>query len=855
MLIFKVHIQAFSIKNYHMNKSFMKPVQWTLKFSLIAVFIILNSAQVQAQNVPSPASYLGYSVGTKFTRHHQIVAYFNTVAQAKPDMVKIMPYGKTNEGRDLLVAAIGLPENISKLDEIRKHNNGIVDGSVSDLNQPTIVWLSYNVHGNEPASSEAAMLTLFALVDPANTKTKEWLKHTIVIIDPCINPDGRDRYVNWYNNAVGMNYNADPNAREHMEPWPAGRSNHYNFDLNRDWAWQTQVESKQRVAFYQQWYPQVVVDFHEQSYQQPYFFTPTSEPIHDAITTWQKDFQVQIGKNNAKYFDQNNWLFFTKERFDMLYPSYGDSYPMYNGAIGMTYEQGGISAGLGVQNKDEDTLTLVARATHHFTTGLSTVEISATNRENLLKEFKKYYDNSRAGSASSYKTFVMTAKNPNSLASLAKMLKQNNIQYGTYNGSFKGYDYATKKEGVFVNEGYTLAVNVAQTHGVLARVLLEPITQVNDSNTYDITAWSLPYVYNVHGFASKEPLPVQAGFELKTVNNVIADYGYIIPYNSFASSKVLAAILNKNIKVRYAEKPFSALGKQFDAGTLIVLKTSNGANWAVDTKAICDAASIEAFPVTSGWVDKGSDFGAPEVKNISHAPKVALLTGDQVAALAAGEVWNFFDQQLNYPITQLNFSLFNRIDISKYDVIIAPDGSYKDFGSKAVSEKLQAFVKKGGVLIAFESAAAQFAAGAEWGVKVKELPKAEKVDVNNVAKYGESVTDYLKSSIPGAIYKVYMDNTHPIGFGTDGIYYDLKQDIVSYEPSNDYWNVGVIKKDSYMAGFAGVKVKAALQEGVVLGVKEMGAGKFVFMADDPIFRNFWENGKLVLCNAIFFNGK
>jgi len=259
--------------------------------------------------------------------------------------------------------------------------------------------------------------------------------------------------------------------------------------------------------------------------------------------------------------------------------------------------------------------------------------------------------------------------------------------------------------------------------------------------------------------------------------------------------------------------------------------------------------------VTSGWVDKGSDFGAPEVKNISHAPRVALLTGDQVAALAAGEVWNFFDQQLNYPITQLNFSFFNRIDISKYDVIIAPDGSYKDFGSKAVSEKLQAFVKKGGVLIAFELAAAQLAANAEWGVKVKELPKAEKVDVNNVAKYGESVTDYLKSSIPGAIYKVYMDNTHPIGFGTDGIYYDLKQDIVSYEPSNDYWNVGVIKKDSYMAGFAGVKVKAALQEGVVLGVKEMGAGKFVFMADDPIFRNFWENGKLVLCNAIFFNGK
>jgi len=826
----------------------MKPLSSLLLF--VFSVLILN-----AQNVPSPASYLGYKVGTKFTRHHQIVSYFNTIAQAKPDMVKIMPYGKTNEGRDLLVAAIGLPENIAKLEEIRKHNIGLVDGTVTDFNQPTIVWLNYNVHGNEPSSSEAAMLTLFALVDPTDAKTKEWLKNTIVMIDPCINPDGRDRYVNWFNNAVGTNYNADPSSREHMEPWPAGRSNHYNFDLNRDWAWQTQVESKQRVAFYQQWYPQVVVDFHEQSYNQPYFFTPTSEPIHDAVTSWQKEFQIQIGKNNAKYFDQNNWLFFTKERFDMLYPSYGDSYPMYNGAIGMTYEQGGIGAGLGVQNEDEDTLTLVARATHHYTTGRSTIEISSNNKDNLLKEFKKYYDNSRSGNAATYKAYVMTAKNPNSLLALANLLQKNNIQYGTYTGKFNGFDYATRKEGSFVNEGYALAVNAAQAHGVLARVLLEPTTQVNDSNTYDITAWSLPYAYGVHGYASKEPLNIQAGFDVNATASATATYGYLIPYNSFASSKVLAALLQKSIKVRYAEKAFTAGGKQFDAGTLIVLKTSNQDNWAADTKTICDAANIEAISVASGFVEKGPDFGSPDVKIISHAPKVALLTGDNVAALAAGEVWNFFDQQLMYPITQLNYSFFNRIDINKYDVIIAPEGSYKDLASKAVSDKLQAFVRKGGVFIAFESAAQQLATNTEWGIKIKELPKSDKVDVNNVAKYGASVTDFLRSSIPGAIYKVYMDNTHPIGYGTEGIYYNLKQDIVTYEPSSDYWNVGVIKKDSYVAGFAGIKAKAALQEGVVIGVKEMGAGKLVFMADDPIFRNFWEGGKLVLSNAIFFNGK
>lgn len=827
------------------------------KFQTVLISVLCFASTMQAQVVPSPASYLGYTVGTRFTRHHNIVSYFNTIAEAVPDRVKIINYGKTNEGRDLLVAAIGLPENIAQLEKIRKHNNGLVDGSVEDLNQPSIVWLNYNVHGNEPSSSEAAMLTLFALVDPANTKTKEWLKNTIVMIDPCINPDGRDRYVNWYNNAVGNTMNVDPQAREHMEPWPAGRTNHYNFDLNRDWAWQTQIESKQRVALYQQWYPQVVVDFHEQSYNQPYFFTPTSEPIHDAITSWQKEFQIKMGKNNAKYFDQNNWLFFTKERFDMLYPSYGDSYPMYNGAIGMTYEQGGIGAGLGIIDNSLDTLTLVARATHHYTTGLSTIEISAQNRENLLSAFKKYYDNSRAGTISEYKTFVMTAPNANALEALAGLLQKNNIQYGTLAAgtSFKGYDYVSKKEGDFVNEGYTLAVNAAQAHGVLARVLLEPITQVNDSNTYDITTWSLPYAYGVHGYASKEKLASTAGFAAPKVEVAASAYGYVIPYNSFKSARVLAQLLQKNIKVRYAEKAFVVNGKKMEAGSLIILKTSNSDNWASATKQVCDQLQLEAISVNSGWVEAGADFGSPSDKIINHAPKVGVFTGDNVSALAAGEVWSYFEQQLNYPITQLNYSFMSRMDINKYDVIIAPEGAYRDLNSKPITEKLQAFVRKGGVLIALESAAQQLSNNGDWGFKMKEIAKTDKTDINKTSKYGDRVVDALQSSIPGAIYKVYLDASHPIGFGTNGIFFDLKQDMVTYETSNDAWNIGLLKKDSYMTGFAGIKAKNALQEGVVIGVKEIGSGKLVYMADDPIFRNFWEAGKMILANAVFFNGK
>ena len=361
-------------------------------------------------------------------------------------------------------------------------------------------------------------------------------------------------------------------------------------------------------------------------------------------------------------------------------------------------------------------------------------------------------------------------------------------------------------------------------------------------------------MFGVHGYATKDKLAVQSGFTINTVSIENAKYGYVIPYNSFKSAKVLAALLNKNIKVRYAEKPFTNNGVSFEAGALIVLKTSNQENWAADTKAICEAAQIQATVVNSGWSDKGSDFGSPDIKILNRAPKVAMFTGENVLALTAGEVWSYFDQQLNYPISQLNFSNLNRIDLNNYDVIIAADGAYKDINGKAATEKLQAFVKKGGILIAFESAAKLLASNIDWGIKIKELPKEEQPTVNSVSKYGKSVEDALQTSIPGSIYKVYMDETHPLGYGTNGVYYTNKQDLTLYEPSNEVWNVGVIKKDSYVAGFVGVKAKAILQEGVIMGVKEIGKGKLVYLTDDPLYRNFWESGKLILANAIFFNG-
>jgi hypothetical protein len=835
-----------------------------MRKSLLLLLSVSLFSFIKAQTIQSPEQFLGYKVGTRFTPHFKLLNYFRYVESAAPSMVKIEKYGETYEGRDLEVAYIALPENLQKLEAIRLNNQrlaGLAKDKMAPLTDgaPAIVWLSYNVHGNEPASSEASMLTLFALVDPNNTQTKEWLKNTVVVIDPCINPDGRDRYVNWYNSAVGAQFNADPQAREHSEPWPQGRTNHYNFDLNRDWAWQTQKETQQRLKLYNRWLPQVHVDYHEQGYNAPYYFAPAAQPYHEVITQWQRDFQVQIGRNNAHYFDNNGWLFFTKEEFDLFYPSYGDTYPIYNGSIGMTFEQGGIGAGLGVKTANDDTLTLVDRALHHFTTGISTIETASKNAAKLVTEFKKFFDDNRAGTGFDYKTYVLTAKDANQLKAAAELLDNNSIEYGvTSVKNFKGINYLTGKEENYVDEGYQLAVTTNQPKGKLVKVLFEAKSYMTDSATYDITAWSVPYVYGLKGYAVKDKLDIQPFPQSIAVTAVQANYGQLIPYTSLNSAKVLAALLQKQVRVRFAEKSFTYNGKNYEPGTLIVLKGGNIANWQDITNETCKLYNVQSEAVESGFMDKGADFGSGDVRYI-HAPKVALLTGKQVASSSAGEIWSFFDQTLHYPVTQLNTENLAYTKLDGYNVLVVPDGNYQVFESKGVMAKLQDFVKGGGKIVALESGVSDLAAG-EWGYKLKEgkddSNKAKSdSDYTVLKKFGDKQRDDITESIPGAIYKVELDNTHPLAFGYPTSYYTLKQDTKIYEFLNDGWNIGVIKQAAYTSGFVGSKLKPVLKNGLIIGAESYGRGNVVFFADDVLFRLFWQNGKLLFANAVFLVGQ
>ncbi len=848
-----------------------------LKKLLLLLFLFSSAFTAFAQDIQSPEKFLGYKLGEQFTPHYKIVEYFRYVAQASKN-VKLVQYGTTNEGRPLIAMFIASDENIGRLEEIRVNNLRLaglqtVAGSSSSsitektatttatTNTPVICWLSYNVHGNEPASSETAMQVLFDMVDPTNTRTHDWLKNTVVAIDPCLNPDGRERYVNFYNSVRGAIPDANPTSREHAEPWPGGRINHYYFDLNRDWAWQTQRETQARVALYNQWLPQVHVDYHEQGPNAPYYFAPAAEPFHKDITAWQREFQTIIGKNNAKYFDQNGWLYFTKQEFDLLYPSYGDTYPIYNGSIGMTYEQGGISAGLAVVLRTGDTLILTDRIAHHHSTSLSTIEMASAYAQKLVDEFKKFYDNSRNNPPGEYKTYVIKNDNNDKIVALTKLLDRNGIQYGFgLKSSVTGYDYITGKTEEYSVSANDLVINAYQPKSVLLNVLFEPKTFVADSNTYDITAWSLPYAYGLNAYGVKESFkpaaPTLNMANPATPANAHA-YAYVSAWQSVNDVKFLAALLKRGIKVRYSEKPFEAGGKKFATGSLLITRAGNDFA-GFDQEVTQTAASLnhELTPLTSGFVEKGSDFGSDVVKVI-HEPRVMLVTGDGVSAEAMGEVWHFFEQQINYPISLVRYKDLEKTKLGDFDVAIFPDGKYDDFPS----DKLQGWVRDGGKLIAMENTVSQLIDKKGFDIKKKEEKKDDKTDDKTklpvvIKLYDDRDRDALRTTVPGAIYKINLDNTHPLGFGLPSYYYSLKlsDDIYDFLGENS-WNVGTVKKDAYVSGFVGQKSKEKIKDGLLLGVQPLGRGSVIYMVDDPIFRSFWENGKLLLSNAVFMVGQ
>lgn len=813
--------------------------------SLLTVIFLSLYIQLSAQAIKSPEAFLGYELGSRFTRHHQVVDYYNYLASALPGQVKLEYYGETNEGRPLLLAIFSSEENMRNLEGIRKAH--LQDLEMPGSNTKAIVWMSYNVHGNESVSTEASMQTIYDLL----TAKKDYLENTVVIIDPCINPDGRDRYVNWYNQFKNTPFQVDPNSTEHHEGWWSGRSNHYMFDLNRDWAWLTQIESQQRLKKYNLWMPHIHVDFHEQGVDSPYYFAPAAEPYHEVITDFQRSFQETIGKNHARYFDANGWFYFTKEVFDLFYPSYGDTYPTYNGSIGMTYEQGGSGrAGLGILNANGDTLTLKDRIAHHLTTGLSTVEMASAHAPKLTDEFRKFYNQPKAYTHKSY----ALKGSKDRIDAMTTLLDRHEIKYGFSSGTTaKGFNFQTGQNGQMSLDENTLVVSVNQPKGTLVKVLFDAESKLSDSLTYDITAWSLPYAYGLETIASTTLLPIKnaaapGNLTFPTTHPV----AFLAKWNDLKDAQFLADLLKSGIRVRRASRPFKLEENEWDRGTLIITQGDNRGmpNFEDKLESLARLHKREIIGAGSGFVASGKDFGSRYVSEIKPA-KIAILSGEPTSTLRFGEIWHFMEQQLKYPITVLDESYFDRVDLNKYDILILPDGyGYGRFLNGNRRTALANWVRQGGKLIAMGQALGSLQGDTGFSIERKANP-TNNSNAISLEPFEGSERDRIKNAITGAVFKAQVDPTHPLAFGYGSTYFTLKlgSDAYNYLDGGTVAHLG--RDSKAVSGFAGSEALKDIQETLLFGAESMGRGQVVYFVDNPLFRGFWENGKLFFANALF----
>lgn len=827
-------------------------------------FVLQLSAQMQ-----SPDEFLTHGLGEHFTPHHQLVDYYQHIAE-ESDAVKLAKYGRTNQNRPLLYAIITSPANHERIEDIRTDNlkrAGVLPGEASLGGDITIVWLSFGVHGNEAACSESSMQILFDLADKTNVRTQEWLQNTVVIIDPVANPDGYSRYTHWARDIASDDYNPDIQDVEHQEPWPGGRVNHYLFDLNRDWVWQTQTESQQRIRLYNDWLPHIHADFHEMGHESPYFFAPASKPFHKYITQWQRDFQTEIGKNHARYFDAEGWLYFTKEVFDLLYPSYGDTYPTYSGAIGMTYEQGGSHvAGRAIRLENGELLTLKDRIAHHVAAALSTVEIASRQSSRLVQQFETYYKGTSTNPPGDYRTYVIK-KDPSGrrLDALADLLAKQDITYAisSESSSLAGHLYSTQQEGMINIEPGDMVVSALQPKAVMTQVLLDPVTELEDSLTYDITAWSLPYAYGLEALASTKSVKIN-GMDMMSSSapaTTGSAYAYLIPWSDVSDAAVAADLLHRGVSVRTLSKPSTLEGRSYGAGSLVVTRADNR---SIDEKLIgiinevASSHNAEIISVKTGFAESGLDLGSGRIDLIKK-PKALLLMSDRIRTNAFGQVKWYFDRVIDYPLTIVDRDRLSRTNMSKYNTMILTSGYYGF--SKSERDQISSWVRGGGKLIVIGGALSEFADQDGFALKRyatdEDASKAKKASqqANLDARYNDyedRERDAISDYVPGAIFRLDVDESHPLGFGLGDHYYSLRTSSSVYPLLVNENNVFTHPKDGGASiGFAGSKIKERIKDSVVFAVEDAGRGTVIYMVDNPLFRGFWYNGLFLFSNALF----
>ncbi|MCX2720054.1 M14 metallopeptidase family protein [Lentiprolixibacter aurantiacus] len=801
--------------------------------------------------IPSPEAYLGYPIGAHHTRHDRIVDYLEMLSVVS-DRASLINYGRTHEGRRLVMLVISSPENMEALPEIKERHLAYTRPNASlapDPELPVFVNLAYNVHGNEPSSSEAALLTAYTLTASNNPEILNYLNNAVILVDPTINPDGRDRHTHWANMYQGNPLVIDPQDAEHNEYWPGGRTNHYWFDLNRDWLLAINPESRGKLNWYHEWYPNVVTDFHEMGTQSTYFFEPMK--INGSLNPIMprenyEDLNNLFGEYYSKALDSIGSLYFTKEVFDGTYPGYGSSYPDLQGGLGLLFEQASSRGHKQKTAFGEITFPFTIR--NQYTSSITTLKAAVENKDYLYQYQQDFFKSAiRNAEKSKIKGYRFgDAYDKNRLKAFIDKLLIHKIEvYKADNGEY--------------------VVPTSQPQYRMVQTVFETYDKYRDSVYYDASAWSVANFYNI----KYRPVnTLKRGDQISGTDNLVkvqpiqrSEYAYLIDWDDYNAPAVLNQLQSEGLVVSASFKPFTAVvagvSKTFNYGTLMVpvslQKKSPDEIFALLGQAQ-KKFQVPMYAVETGYNLQGIDLGSGFISPLNNT-KVAMLIGTGVRPYEAGEVWHLLDTRVGMPITKIPMRNFNRVNFDKYNTLVMVSGNY------SLTDKQQTvvkdWVKKGNTLITIGTAS-------EWIIKkkwVKEKLIESKADSTKATvrqPYVDARENLGKESVGGIIARTDLDISHPLGFGyrnpTLPVY---KNNTVWLAPSqNEYATVAKYSSDPHIDGFITKRnLEEFLKPAASLIVSPMGSGRVVMFADNPNFRGSWYGTNRLFLNALFLGQK
>ncbi|WP_088324925.1 M14 family metallopeptidase [Polaribacter tangerinus] len=797
-------------------------------------------------DIPTPKSVIGHEVGEWHITHDKLVEYMKSLA-ASSDRISIENRGFTYEDRPLLLLTITSQKNHSEIEKIRNTHLRAINNSSEDVSKsPIIVYQGFSIHGNEPSGSNAALALAYYLAAAEGPEINKMLDNTIILLDPSFNPDGLQRFAYWANTNRSKNINPDPNDREYNEIWPRGRTNHYQFDMNRDWLPVQLPESKARIATFHKWMPNILTDHHEMGSNSSFFFQPGIPSRTNPLTPkLNQELTKEIATYHAKAFDKIGSLYYSEESFDDFYYGKGSTFPDINGSIGILFEQ--ASSRGHAQETSNGILTFPFTIKNQFTAALSTLEAANSMRVKILQYQQDFFKDSKK--TYSNKAIVFgDEKDAAKTYHLAEVLKRHQVKIHEVNQDFVINNKIFKK-------GYSYVVPMNQQNHRLVKAMFDVRKKFADSLFYDVSAWTFNHSFGVdyeeNISLSKAGDEIDELFFKEGSISMKSDYGYLMPWNEFYTPKVLNAILKKGIRAKVSMKNFTNSNISYEYGTIFIpvqnQKLSSEELYNFLNTSVSNTA-VQINGVSTG-LNNGIDLGSNNFRPIT-VPKVAMLVGNGITGNDSGEIWHLLDQRFNIPLTRIDMSYFNSVDISKYTTIIIPN-SYSL--GKNTEEKLKTWVKRGGVLIGYKNTARWLSNNKFINLNFK---KSSIDTIKNVTFENRSLQSGAQV-IGGAIFEAKIDRSHPINFGYKNNQIALfRNSTLFIEPDKRSYNNPIQYTTSpLLSGYISKENAKLIKNTVPFKTQSLGRGQVIIFTDNTNFRGFWFGTNKLLMNAIFFGDK